>query len=103
MILIAFLLLAAGGLLFAECFRQSQRGMQGLAIRSPLVYNMRGVLQLISFALNIAAIVLLFREKWWLGLVGIAVAFVGTIFHIFVFTQMDRELKAKLLSQDDQP
>ncbi len=102
MILIAFLLLAAGGLLFAECVRQSLRGMQGLPIKSPLVYNMRGILQLTSFFLNIVAIVILFRERWWLGFIGIVVAFVGTRFYAFAFIKMDTELKAKLLNQDEE-
>ena len=46
MILLAFILLAIGGLLFAEVFRLSQRGLHGLRIRFPLLYNLRGLLQL---------------------------------------------------------
>ena len=102
MILIAFLLLGAGGLLYAGCNRQSLRGMQGLPIKSPLVYNMRGILQLTSFVLSIVAIVILFREKWWLGLIGIVVAYFGTLFHVFAFVKMDPELKVKLLNQDEE-
>ena len=102
MILLAFILMGGGSLLCAECFRLSQRGMQGLRIRSPLLYNLRGILQLASVIIMLVAIVILFRQTWWLGVIGIVVAWVGTILHIFAFTRMDPELRAKLLTPDDE-
>ena len=101
MILFAFILMAVGGLLFAEMFRISQRGLHGLEIKSVIIYNFRGVLQLLSVCINIAAVVILFMEKWWLGIVGIAVALVGTLLHIFIFSRMDPEIKQILFGNSD--
>ena len=90
-----------GSLLFAEIFRISQRGLKGLEIKSALLYNFRGILQLLSIFMNIAAIVILFREKAWLGIIGIVVAFIGTLLHIVIFSRMDPELKEILFKNQD--
>lgn len=102
MILLAIILIGAGGLLYAECFRQSQRGMQSLSIKSPILFNQRGILQLISVIIILVAIVILFRQKWWLGIIGIVVGWVGTMLNILMFTRKDTELRSKLLDPDDE-
>lgn len=97
MVILAFILLAVGGLLFAEAFSLSQRGLHGLQIRYPLLYNLRGLLQLLSFGILIFAVVILFLERWWLGLVGLVLAWPGTAIHVFVFLRLDSELREKVL------
>jgi CHASE2 domain-containing sensor protein len=100
MILLSFILLASGGLLYAEAFRQSQRGMQGLVIRSPLRYNYRGILQITAVLIMLAAVLILFWKRWWLGLVGLVVAWVGTILHVGAFIRMDPELRTRLFAPE---
>jgi len=99
MVLLAFILLATGGLLFAEAFRQSQRGFHGLQIRSAVLYNLRGFIQLLSICILISAVVILFLERWWLGLIGLVLAWPGTVVHVFVILRLDSELRAKVLGK----
>ena len=96
MVIFAFILMGAGGLLFAEMARLSQRGLQGLDVGSGFLYDLRGVLQLLAVLILLAAVAILFLEKWWLGLIGLVVAWLGTVLHVVVFTLMDSELKTRL-------
>ncbi|MBT3200712.1 MAG: hypothetical protein HN350_12440 [Phycisphaerales bacterium] len=100
MIPFAFILMGTGGMLFGKSFSLSQRRFHGLEIRSAVLYNLRGTLQLLAVPILVAAVILLFLEAWWLGIIGIVIAFATPVWSTLPVILIDSELRAKLFRKD---